>query len=344
MAGDAIRWGIISSANIAQKALIPAIDAAGNAELAMLGTRHGDRVAAVREQYEFALVPSYDAVLASDVDAVYIPLPNGMHADWAIRALEAGKHVLCEKPLALNPDQALAMIDAARRTGLLLAEAFMYRFHPQIEQALKLLREKRIGELRLVRTCFSFNAAPDEANPRFQHDQGPGALLDVGCYCINATRLFSGGPPLAVSAWGSYHQPSGGDLTTAAILEYPGHAGLFDCSFQASSRSGVELVGDSGVLELPRPWLPSDQPGKVILRTALGSEEFATPAANHYQLMVEDFSRAIQEHKQPRWTAEDALENMRVIEAVKVASRQGRRVLMEEIVGGRAVKGPVALF
>lgn len=343
MSEKPVRWGIISTANIAQKALIPAIHSAGNASLAFLGSHHASRAERLAAEYDFQLLSSYDAVIESDVDAIYNPLPNGMHGEWSIRALEAGKHVLCEKPLSLNPSEAIRMIDASRRTGRLLSEAFMYRFHPQIDLARRWLKEGRAGSLRLIRTCFSFNARPDPANPRFQIDQGPGALLDVGCYCINASRLFSGGPPEAVSSWATFDSGSHGDRSTTGILEYRDHAALFDCSFEATSRGQIELIGDLGVIELPRPWLPGSQEGLVLFRTPSGVQEETTAPANHYQLMVEDFSRAIQTGGAPRWTAEDALENMRVIEAARISSREGRRVLLSDI-PGRPAHGPAQLF
>jgi len=221
MAQETVAWGIISSARIARTALIPAIAAASNARLAALGTPSEERVRESVEKYGYRVLPSYEAVLEDpEVQAIYNPLPNGMHAEWSIRALQAGKHVLCEKPFSVVPGETEEMIAAQKRTGKWLMEAFMYRFHPQMPLAKEVLDSGRIGTLRLVRTWFSFNSAPNPENPRFQRDQGPGALLDVGCYCVNAARFFSGGAPLAVTAWASWDEGSGGDMTTAGLLEW----------------------------------------------------------------------------------------------------------------------------
>lgn len=324
-----VRWGIISSAKIARNALVPAIHDASNAELVVLGTPNAERVKENAEQYGYRIAPSYEAVLEDpEIDAIYNPLPNGMHKDWSIRALEAGKHVLCEKPLTVVPAETEELIAAQQRTGKLLMEAFMYRFHPQIARAKEILDSGRIGTLRVIRTCFSFAGTPDPSNPRFQKDQGPGALLDVGCYCINATRAFSGGAPLAVSAWSKWDAESGGDFTTAGVLEYQNHVATFDCSFEAVFRSGIELVGSKGRIELPKPWLPGKDDALVQVWDENGQEDLVIPGVNHYQLMVEHFSDCILNGTQPVRGPEDALENMRVLDAIRRSATEQRRVVL----------------
>jgi predicted dehydrogenase len=278
------------------------------------------------------VLPSYEAVLEHpEIDAIYNPLPNGMHADWSLRALDAGKHVLCEKPLTVRPSETEELIAAQKRTGKWLMEAFMYRFHPQMEIAKEVLDSGRIGTLRMIRTCFSFAGTPDPSNPRFQKDQGPGALLDVGCYCINATRFFSGGAPQAVSAWSTWDPTSEGDLTTAGVLEYATHGAVFDCSFEATFRSGIEVVGDKGRIELPKPWLPGKDPAPVHVWDERGEEVITAPGVNHYQLMVEHFSDCILHHRPPVRGPEDALENMRVLEAIRRSAGERRRVTLDEV-------------
>ncbi len=329
MSDRKIRWGVISSARIARTALIPAISAARNAHLACLGTPRPDRVAENAAQYGYATLPSYEAVLEDPtIDAIYNPLPNGLHAEWTIRALKAGKHVLCEKPFTVHPDEIGAVVDAAEQSGKLVMEAFMYRFHPQMEIAKALLTDGRIGTLRFIRASFSFNSAPNPENPRFQAGQGPGALLDVGCYCVNAVRHFSGGVPTAVTGWSSYHADSGGDMTTTGLLEYPEHSALIDCSFEAFGRSGLEVVGSHGKIEIPRPWLPGTDPATVVLTTSAGPEELRTVGVDQYQLMVEHFGDCILHGRRPIRGPEDALENMRVLEAVRVSALERRRVTL----------------
>jgi predicted dehydrogenase len=327
MSNQQITWGVISSAKIARNAVIPAITEASNARLACLGSPNADRVRENAEQHGYEILPSYEAILErDDVQAVYNPLPNGLHAEWTIKALEAGKHVLCEKPLTVHAHETEKLIEAQERTGKWLMEAFMYRFHPQMELAKQVLGSGRIGQLRLIRTAFSFNSKPDRSNPRFQKDQGPGALLDVGCYCVNATRHFSGGAPNAVTAWASWDEESGGDMTCAGLLEYPTHAALFDCSFEAAGRSGVEIVGDSGRIEIPKPWLPGRDPAVVRVWDKDGQEDLTTEGVNHYRLMVEHFSDCILNNHRPVRGPEDALENMRVLDAIRRSALEKRRI------------------
>jgi D-xylose 1-dehydrogenase (NADP+, D-xylono-1,5-lactone-forming) len=327
-----VKWGIISSAKIARSALVPAISAASNAELVALGTPRAERVQENAGQYGYRVLPSYEAVLESpEIDAIYNPLPNGMHADWSIRALKAGKHVLCEKPFTVRPEEVAPMVEAAEASGKRLMEAFMYRFHPQMALAKEALDSGRIGTLRFIRASFTFNSPPNPENPRFQRDQGPGALLDVGCYCINAIRFFSGGVPDAATAWASWDEGSGGDMTTTGLLEYASHSALFDSSFESAGRSGVEVVGSGGRIEIPRPWLPGTDPAVVKLWDKNGLEELTTEGVDQYRLMVEHFSDCILNDHPPVRGPEDALENMRVIEAVRRSSLEHRRVPLREV-------------
>jgi xylose dehydrogenase (NAD/NADP) len=326
-----VGWGILSSARIARSALIPAIAAASNARVVCLGTPNAEKARESAERYRFRLAPSYEAVLDDpEVAAVYNPLPNGMHAAWSIRALEAGKHVLCEKPFSVTVAEAEAMIAVAQRAGRWLMEAFMYRFHPQMSLAREVLESGRIGAPRLIRSSFTFNLPPNPENPRFQRDQGPGALMDVGCYCVSATRYFSRGAPVAVTAWSTWHRASGGDMTTAGLLEYEAHVGLFDCSFEAAGRSGIEIVGSDGRIELPRPWLPGREPAAIRITGGQRTEDLKTGGVDQYRLMVEHFSDCILEQRAHAWPPEDALENMRVLQAVRRSAIEGRRVLLTE--------------
>jgi predicted dehydrogenase len=333
MAGDrVVNWGILSSARIARNALVPAIEAAENARLVCLGTPRADRVKEIAENFQVRVLPSYEAVLDDpSVAVVYNPLPNGMHAEWTIRALAAGKHVLCEKPFSVYPEESERMIAAAQQADRRLMEAFMYRFHPQMALAKETVESGRLGALRLIRANFTFNLPANPENPRFQREQGPGALMDVGCYCVNATRFLSGGPPVAVAAWATWDEASGGDMTTAGLLEYEGHAGLFDCSFAAAGRSGIEVVGSEGRMEIPRPWLPGVDPAVVRVWDADGLEELATEGVNQYQLMVEHFSDCVLNGQTPAMPPEDALENVRVLEAARRSAREGRRVELSEV-------------
>ncbi|MBM3460064.1 MAG: Gfo/Idh/MocA family oxidoreductase, partial [Armatimonadetes bacterium] len=300
---------------------------AANARLVSLGTPNPARVQENAREFGYRVLPTYEAVLEDpEVQAIYNPLPNGMHAEWSIRALEAGKHVLCEKPFTCTAAEIPAMAAASERTGRKLMEAFMYRFHPQMAAAKQVLDGGRIGALRLIRACFTFNSTPNPTNPRFQRDQGPGALLDVGCYCVNAIRFFSDGEPRAVSAWSTWNEDWDGDMSTSAILEYPTHAGLFDCSFEATGRAGIEVVGSEGRLEIPRPWLPGLGPALIRVWGRAGAEELETEGVDQYRLMVEHFSDCILHDRPVVRGPEDALANMRVLDAIRASAREGRRV------------------
>jgi predicted dehydrogenase len=332
MAERQVGWGIISSANIGRKALIPAIAAASNARLVAMGTPNAEKVRENAEEYGYRVLGSYEEILADpEVDAIYNPLPNGMHAEWSIKALRAGKHVLCEKPFTVTPDEVGPMVAAAEMSGKQLMEAFMYRFHPQMPLARAALDSGRIGTLRFIRASFTFNSKPNPSNPRFQRDQGPGALLDVGCYCVNACRLFSGGVPEAVTGWATWDPGSGGDMTATALLEFPTHSALIDCSFESAGRAGVELVGSEGRIEIPRPWLPGTDPAVVKVWDANGYEELTTEGIDQYRLMVEHFSDCVLNNQPPVRGADDALENMRVLEAIRRSAVEKRRVALSEI-------------
>jgi predicted dehydrogenase len=200
-----------------------------------------------------------------------------------------------------------------------------------MSRAKEVLDSGRIGTLRLIRTSFTFNLPPNPANLRFQRDQGPGALMDVGCYCVNATRFFGGGAPTAVSAWATWEPQSGGDMTTAGVLEYDGYAGLFDCSFECTGRSGIEIVGSLGRIEIPKPWLPGKDPALIRVWDKNGAEELTTEGVDQYRLMVEHFSDCILNDRPPVRGPLDSLENMRVLEAIRRSAREQRRVLLSEV-------------
>jgi xylose dehydrogenase (NAD/NADP) len=332
MASGTVRWGIISSARIARTALIPAITAASNATLVALGTPRPDRLKDSAAEGTYRVLPSYEAVLEDpEIDAVYNPLPNGMHASWSIRALRAGKHVLCEKPFTVTPDETRELMKVREESGRWLMEAFMYRFHPQMPLAKQALDSGRIGDLRFIRTSFTFNSPPNPENPRFQRDQGPGALLDVGAYCVNATRFFSGGTPVAATAWSSIDPSCGGDMTTTGLLEYESHSALFDCSFEAAGWAAIEIVGSHGRIEIPRPWLPGTDPAVVRVWDKAGAEELTTEGVDQYRLMVEHFSDCILNDHRPVRGPEDSLENMRVLEAIRLSAAEHRRVPLLEV-------------
>ncbi|HEU4742950.1 MAG TPA: Gfo/Idh/MocA family oxidoreductase [Meiothermus sp.] len=332
-------FGILGAARIAASALIPAIYQSANARLVAVAARDGNRAAEYAAQHGIPKAYGYQELLADpEVEAVYNPLPNSLHLPWTLRALEAGKHVLCEKPLALNAAEAEQMDQAAKRANRTLMEAFMYRFHPQIARALELVRSGSLGELRLIRPSFSF-ALERSADIRWVAALGGGALYDVGCYCVTLSRLFAGREPLAVTGWSDLTPPDhpgggGADHSFVGVLDFgEGLRAVFDCSFAQPFRQRVELVGDRGTLVIPEAWVPGRRGSGGPTRHGLDAphlvvngQEEAQPAADQYQLMVEHFVRAARGQEPLRYPAEEAVRQMRVLDALYASARAGRTV------------------
>jgi predicted dehydrogenase len=309
---EAVRWGILSTARINRKLLAGARLATG-VDVVAVGSRDRERGEAFAAEHGIPRVhSSYDELLADpEVEAVYIPLPNALHVPWSVRALDAGKHVLCEKPLARRAAEVEAAFDAAERTGRLLMEAFMWRYHPQTEALVRLAAE--IGPLRVVRASFGFPLpAEDTANVRLQEDLEGGALMDVGCYCVSALRLLCGEPGRVT---GEAVARAGVDGRFAGVLRFPGDVlGTFDCGFDVPPLGAIEVVGEGGVLTAADPW-HGNAP-----RLTRDGEEVPVEAVNPYGRELEDFSTAIRTGGRPRLGREDALGQARTIEALYAAA------------------------
>lgn len=326
---ESIGWGVLSSAQIGLNTVIPAIQASGNGRVVAIGTPHADRIREKAAGLGIDRVHgSYEAVLADpDVRAIYNPLPNSMHAEWTIRATEAGKHVLCEKPLALTVAEGERMIDACRTAGVWLMEAFMYRFHPQHARARQWIADGAIGPVRLVRSAFTFFLDPSQkANIRFSKALWGGSLMDVGCYCVNSSRWYFEAEPLAVSASAEISREFGVDTTMAAILEFPTGRSQFVSSLEMASQPQLEIVGERGRIEIPQAFVPG--PGETRIRLIRGgnAEEAIIPGVDQYRLQVENFAEAVLRGTPPALPPEDAIANTRVIEALRRAAADGRRV------------------
>jgi D-xylose 1-dehydrogenase (NADP+, D-xylono-1,5-lactone-forming) len=289
-----VRFGVLGAARINQN-VVPAMHTANGLEVAAIAARDFTRAQKMARDLEIPQAfPSYEALLESDVDAVYIPLPNHLHATWAIAALEAGKHVLLEKPLAMNLLEVERVLELAREKNLVVMEGFMYRHHPQFALALEHLHSGAIGELRLIRSSFSFNLT-QLGDYRWVKSMGGGALLDLGCYCINAALLFAGAMPTAALARASLGGEAGQapaefvDVDCAAILEFGATRAVFDCSFRQPLRQPLELVGEKGVIEIPQFVFPENDAGLVIVN----GEAHTTAPANQYQMMLQHFARVV---------------------------------------------------
>lgn len=320
---EPVRWGVISSANIGVKAVSPAIVASSNGKLLAVASHNPQHAT---ELYSFApdvrISSNYDEILRDpEIEAVYIPLPNSMHAEWTIKALEAGKHVLCEKPLASTAAEGARMVEAARAHQALLMEAFMYRFHPQTTWALEQIKAGTIGPVRLVRASFSFDIRSRPENIRVQPDLAGGALMDVGCYPVNFCRAVYGHAPLTVAARVHVARPGGVDMATNAVLDFgQGRFGLIDCSFELPSRQIVEIVGEAGTITIPVPFTPGTMEAVVFVTKNGQMSEQKFPRVDQYQLEVEHFAACIRSGHEPALLLSETLENMATIEAIYQAA------------------------
>jgi predicted dehydrogenase len=329
-----LRWGILSTANIATHKVIPGIRKAGRCEIVAIASREHDQARAVADRLGIPRAHgSYEALLADkDVDAVYVPLPNHLHADWSIAAARAGKHVLCEKPLALTASDAERMVEAARAAGVHLMEAFMYRHHPSWIAVRELVAAGRIGRLTAVQSWFSyFN--DDATNIRNIRDFGGGALFDIGCYAVNLSRMLFGAEPMRVAASLRRDPTSGVDVLTSAILEFEAGIATFTCSTRAEDDQRVEIYGTTGRISVGIPFnIPPDRPTRVFVTAggdppvAPATEVLEFPTADPYTAEAERFAAAILDGGPTPVPPEDAVANLRVIESIFAAADQGSAV------------------
>jgi xylose dehydrogenase (NAD/NADP) len=314
----ALRWGILSTANITDKLL----DSGTDQEFVAVGSRDGARAEAYAREKGIARAHgSYEALLADpDVDAIYNPLPNALHVEWSIRALEAGKHVLCEKPLSRRPEDVDRAFDVAEREGRVLAEAFMWRHHPQVARARELLDAGAIGDLRIIRAHFAFKAAdPDDI--RLQAELDGGGLMDVGCYCVSGCRTLAGAEPERAYA----ELVSGGhgvDVSLAATLRFPGDVlAHLDCGLSYPGGSLLAAAGTEGSFALADPWHGND--AVIELRRADGSvERIDAGPANSYALELADFEAAVLGQQPPLLGRDDALGQARTIAALYTSAER----------------------
>jgi predicted dehydrogenase len=317
-----LRWGILSTATIARTKVIPGMRGAGNCEVVAIASRDRALAMSVAEQLEIPVAHgSYEALLADpDVDAVYIPLPNHLHAEWTIAAARAGKHVLCEKPLALTAAEAERMVAACDAAGMALMEGFMYRHHPSWVAACELVASGRIGELKAVQSFFGyFN--PDPANIRNIFDAGGGALYDIGSYCVNLSRMLFGAEPTRVVGSVLRDPVTGTDIVTGGMLEFDAGLAGFICSTRAEDDQRVEIYGTLGRIGIEIPFnIPPDRPTRITI-TAGGdppvaphTEVVSFPTADPYAVQASLFADAILSGRPVPVPPADAVANLRVIE------------------------------
>ncbi len=326
-----VRWGILSTAKIGREKVIPAIQASQFGEVAAIASANREEAQQIAQRLHIPVVyDSYDKILTDpEIDAVYIPLPNHMHVEWAIRSLHSGKHVLCEKPIGLSSAEAKKLLDISMQLPhLKIMEAFMYRFHPQWVYAKKIVKEKKIGDLKTIQSFFSyFNADP--ANIRNQKETGGGGLMDIGCYCISQARFIFDREPVRVFGAVEYDPIFQTDRTASGILDFSTGDATFTCSTQLSPYQRVNILGTLGRIEIEIPFnAPLDTPTRIWLQTKDEKQEIQFETANQYTIQCDLLSTSILNDEKVPTQLEDAVNNMKVIEAVVESARENKFVIM----------------
>ena len=314
-----VRWGVMSTAEIGTQKVIPAMKRSSYCEMVGIASRDLERAQIVAAEMGFAKAyGSYEELLADpDIEAVYIPLPNHLHVSWSIKALEAGKHVLCEKPIGLTSAEGRQLVEAAKKyPKQKIMEAFMYRHHPQWQTTKQLVVDGKIGYPRTLQMFFCYTNV-DPNNIRNMADIGGGGLMDIGCYCISIPRFIFGAEPQRVSAIMEYDPSFGTDRLTSAILDFGEMTSTFTCSTQLYPYQRVNIVGTDGRIEVEIPVnIPTDRPTKIWYYHGNAGQQFDFPVCDQYTVQGDVFSQAILNDTPVPTPLEDAVANMEVIEAV----------------------------
>lgn len=326
MNNKTLRWGVLSTARIGIQKVIPALQASQHGRVVAIASRELDKARTAARQLEIPTAHgSYEALLADDeVDAVYIPLPNHLHVPWAIKALEAGKHVLCEKPIGMSVSEAQQLLDAAaRHPHLKIMEAFMYRHHPQWQAARDLVRDGRIGKLRTVQAFFSYWNV-DSENIRNIAAMGGGGLMDIGCYCISQARYVFDAEPRRVMGITELDDTFGTDRLASGVLDFGCGTATFTCSTQLTPFQRVNIFGTEGRIEIEIPVnVPPDHPARLWHQRGQDIQEIVLDACDQYTLQGDVFAQAVFNDQSVPTPLEDAVSNMRVIEALQASAREG---------------------
>lgn len=320
---ETLRWGILSTANIGVKSVIPALQASSNGDVVAVSSRNQNKAQEVAKQLDIPQAyGSYEEMLASDIDAVYNPLPNSLHKEWTTKALEAGKHVLCEKPLGISADECDEMAAVAEARKVVLMEAFMYRFHPRFARLTELIQKGTIGDIKLIRSTFSFKLNRED-DIRWRANLGGGALYDVGCYCVNVSRTLAGEEPASVQAYAHWSETGVDDVLVGALRFPNGVFAQIDCGFALDKREFVEVVGSEGRLELTDAFTSKNKEA-LITEKHHGQEDevHRTPGADPYKEMAEHFAACVLESKPLRYPVSEAAANMRTTEALYRSARR----------------------
>jgi D-xylose 1-dehydrogenase (NADP+, D-xylono-1,5-lactone-forming) len=327
-----LRWGILGTGNIAGQFAV-GLKASRRGIAAAVGSRSSTSAEAFAKTHQISRVyGSYDDLVADrEIDVIYNSLPNSLHAEWTLRALSAGKHVLCEKPLAMNAAEAERMFDAAKKAGKILVEAFMYRSHPQTLAVLEAVKSGVIGKLRLIRTSFCYRTRKIGGNVRFVRELGGGGLMDIGCYCINFARFFAGDEPSAIHASANFHETGVDDLVAGTLVFPSGVVSTFTCGMSVQADNTAYLCGTEGYIEIPVPWKPVAGSSKFIVTAGMQPKMDKQPSGvppgrdvrmidvpgDLYGIEADDFAEVVLDGKTQTVSREDSIGNMRVIDEMR---------------------------
>jgi predicted dehydrogenase len=326
-----VQWGVLGTANIALKKVIPAMQAGTWSEVSAIASRDFNKARDAASRLGIAKAyGSYEELLAdTEIEAIYNPLPNHLHVEWTIRAAEAGKHVLCEKPISMTVAEAVSLLEVRERTGRKIEEAFMVRSHPQWVAVLELIRGGKIGTVRSVVGYFSYNNQ-DLQNIRNIREFGGGGLMDIGCYLIYFSRLIFDAEPARVVSLIEEHPETQTDILTSAILDFPAGHSIFTCSTRVTPYQRVQILGTAGRIELQIPVnAPPDIPCKIFVDdgsdlTGKGIRTIEFEPCDQYTVQGDLFSEAIRENKEQIISLEESIGNMAVIEAIFRSAKSGR--------------------
>ena len=330
-----VKWGVLGAASIAVRKVIPGMQKGAYSEIAAIASR--DKKKAEEAARKLGIPKgygSYEELLQDrEIEAIYNPLPNHLHVPWSIKAAEAGKHVLCEKPISMSVAKARTLLAARERTGVKIGEAFMVKTHPQWLRTREIILGGGIGELRAIAGVFSyFNRDPN--NVRHKVEWGGGGLLDIGCYPITMSRFIFGEEPVRVTGALQRDPDFKTDRLASAILEFPSGQSIFTCGTQTAFFQRMHFLGTSGRVEIEIPWnAPNDRPCRIFIGDVLGgapkAEEF--PIVDQYTIQGDEFSRAVRGQREVPVPLEDAIQNMAVIEAIFKAADSGKWERPEKI-------------
>lgn len=318
MKQNVVNWGVLGCAGIAEGRVIPGLLKASNAKLYAIASRgNGEKLQRFQQKFQPEVVyESYEALLDDPkVEAVYIPLPNGLHYDWVLKAAEKKKHILCEKPLGATRLEAEQMQEACNKNGVLLMEAFAYRQSPLTFQAKKIVESGVLGKLQLIESHYGYNLQ-NEADVRLSKDLDGGATYDIGCYNLNVIRYFAGSEPTKITATGKISEKFEVDMESTIVMEFEsGLKAVSYCSFGVSPYCGYMAVGDKGIMTVPFEF-NSKGTTKIQVKTAEKTEEFVIECPDNYMLEIEQFGKAVRGEEIPLITFEDTLGNAAVIDEV----------------------------